>query len=159
LAYFPEVLIVDDGRIVASDAEFYSQMKGGPYGTAYSYVTTDGQFSCASVLTNANSYGGDMFGASAASVDGYSLIGAMGKGDAGQIFAYRHDASGASQSAGAYGVADLLPGDGFGVSMATDGTTLVIGATESGRVPASPGALYVTQYPATDGIFGDGFDP
>lgn len=159
LAYYPDVLVMDGGRIVAGDAEFYSQMKGGAYGAAYSYVTTAGQFSYESELTDADSYGGDMFGTSVTSVSGFSLIGSMGNGNAGQVFAYQHDAGGGSQSAGAYSVADLLAGDGFGASMATDGTTLVIGATESGRTPSSPGAIYVAQYPATDRIFGEGFEP
>ncbi len=158
-AYYPGVLVLDGGRIVAGDAEFYSQMKGGPYGAAYSYVAAAGQFNYESVLTNANSYAGDMFGTSVTSVNGFSLVGSMCKGDAGQVFAYHHDSSDGSQPAGIYSVADLQPGDGFGVSMATDATTLVIGATESGRTPASPGAIYVAQYPATDRLFGEGFEP
>ncbi len=128
-AYYPDVLVLDGGRIVAGDAEFYSQMKGGAYGSAYSYVAAAGQFNYESELTDANSYGGDRFGTSVTSVSGFSLVGSMGKGDAGQVFAYHHDASAGSQPAGVYSVAALQPGDGFGVSMATDTTTLVIGAT------------------------------
>ena len=158
-AYFPDVLVVDGGRIVAGDAEFYSQMKGGPYGAAFSYLATSGQFSYESMLPDAGSYGRDMFGTSVTSVNGFSLVGSMGKGDAGQVFAFRHEASGGSQPAGVFSVADLQAGDGFGASMATDGTTLVIGATESSRIPASPGAIYVAQYPATDRVFGEGFEP
>jgi hypothetical protein len=158
-AYFPDVLVVDGGRIVAGDAEFYSQMKGGPYGAAFSYRATSGQFSYESALPDADSYGGDMFGTSVTSVNGLSLVGSMGKGDAGQVFAFSHEAGGGSQAAGVFSVADLQSGDGFGASMATDGTTLVIGATESGRIPASPGAIYVARYPATDRVFGEGFEP
>ena len=158
-AYYPDVMVVDGGRIVAADAEFYSQLKGGPYGAAYAYLASAGQFSYDSELADADGYGGDMFGTSVTSVNGFSLIGSMGNGDAGEVFAYCHNASGGTQPAGIYSVADLQAGDGFGVSMATDGTTLVIGATESSRIPASPGAIYVAQYPATDRLFGEGFEP
>ena len=90
-------------------------------------------------------------------LNGLSLVGAVFAGSGGEVNAYRY-VNGNWQSAGFLSTDGLQDGDGFGVSMATDGTTLAVGSTEALRSPASSGALYVFSYPPTDRLFGDGFD-
>ena len=154
--YFPGALVFDGSRIVAGDGNFQSNVKGGPYGTAVSYMYSSGAFSLETELSNDAEFG-NMFGTSITSNKGLSLVGAVFAGSAGEVNAYQH-VNGEWQSAGILGTEGLQDGDGFGVSMATDGTTLAVGSIEAFRSPASAGALYVFSYPPTDRLFSDGLD-
>lgn len=155
--YFPGALVFDHSRIVAGNANFDSQRKGGPYGAAFSYRYASGGFCLENELPNNIANSRSMFGTAVTSVDGLSLVSAVFAGTAGQVNAYRY-ANGGWQPAGVLSTDGLQDGDGFGVSMATDGTTLAVGSSEALRSPASAGALYVFSYPPTDRLYSDGFD-
>ncbi|HZP67439.1 MAG TPA: FG-GAP repeat protein [Rudaea sp.] len=153
--YFPSALTMDGSRIIAGDYHNRSQGKGGPMGVAFSYAGAGSQYSLESDVSPPDGYGNDLFGASVAAAGGLVMMGAPNTGDAGRVYAYRN-VDGAWQQVGIFVTDDLATGDGFGVSLATDGSTLVVGATANGRDPAGTGAIYAFCDFGTDRVFSDG---
>lgn len=154
--HFPGTAVLDGDRIVAGDANAKIVSKGSPLGIAVSYAYGSASFTTNEVPRGNNAYS-PMFGASVTSINGFALVGAMYAGPAGQVQAYRY-VNDEWLSAGILSTDGLQDGDNFGVSMATDGGTLVVGASETTRSPPSAGALYVFAYPPSDRLFGDGYD-
>jgi len=155
---FPVALAVGGGRIIAGDANHNSASKGGPWGLAFSYARSVNGFAFEAGLSPADGYQNDRFGDAVASAGELALIGAPNGGPAGHVYAFRA-VGGDWQSVSEYVVADLADGDGFGTTMASDGATLVVGASEAGRTPASSGAIYAIDNLPTDQIFAEGLEP
>lgn len=152
--HFPGTAVFDGDRIVAGDANAQIVSKGSPLGIAVSYAYSSSASFTTNELPRADY--SPMFGASVTSVNGFALVGAMYAGPTGQVQAYRYT-NNEWLSAGILSTDGLQDGDNFGVSMATDGGTLVVGASETSRSPPSAGALYVFAYPPTDRLYSDGF--
>lgn len=155
--YFPGTIVLDGDRIVAGNANAKIVSKGSPEGLAVSYAYAGGATFTTNELPRDNVVYSPMFGASVTSINNFALVGAMFAGTAGQLQAYRYT-NGDWLPAGMLSANGLQDGDQFGISMATDGSTLVVGASEAARSPASAGALYVFAYPPSDRLFGDGYD-
>lgn len=156
--HFPNAIVIDNARVIAADVNYDSQGKEGPFGEAFSYAGTGPDVALQAEISPdpADSYGFNQFGKGITSVNGMLLVAAPNTGSAGRVFAY-HSYNGAGWSPVSTFVANKLQAaDAFGVSMATDGKTLVVGASESARSPPSGGAIYAFAYPPADRIFADG---
>jgi hypothetical protein len=155
---FPNALAMQNGTLLAGDVNCGSQGKEGPNGAAFSYSKSGQGYAFEAAFNPTDSFGYDMFGMAVASMDGLALMGAPNSGDAGRVYAYRfvHDSW---RAVSVFTTQGLQDGDGFGASIATDGTTLIVGASESLRVPYSSGAIYAFDGMASDRIFGDGMEP
>ena len=162
-----------DGDTVVVGANQYS--KSGSTGVAYVFRTTDGWASNTEIkLTASDAAVSDLFGTSVAIAGDTVVIGAWGDQDAGLMsgsaYVFRTDGGGATYDQ----VAKLTADDGaaynsFGISVAIDGDTIVVGAytplfaTSPGRAyifqTDNGGATYdqVAKLTADDGATGDQF--
>ncbi|MBU6198561.1 MAG: FG-GAP repeat protein [Xanthomonadaceae bacterium] len=157
--HFPNAIVIDNTHVIAADVNCNSQGKEGPWGQVFSYAgaTTGISAQTGTISPNPSSiYGYNLFGKGITSVNGMLLVAAPNTGNAGQVFAYHNDNGAAWSPVSTFVAQQLQTADAFGVSMATDGKTLVVGASESGRSPPSGGAIYAFAYPPTDRIFADG---
>ncbi len=157
--HFPNAIVIDSAQVIAADVNYDSQGKQGPWGQVFSYGDAATGFSSQTGVIGpdpSSIYGFNLFGMGITSVSGMLLVAAPNTGDAGRVFAYRSDTGAAWSPVSIFVAKQLQTGDAFGVSMATDGKTLVVGAGEYGRSPPSGGAIYAFAYPPTDRIYADG---
>lgn len=156
---FPNAIVIDNAHVIAADVNCNNQGKQGPWGQVFSYADATSGFSAQTGVISpdpSSSYGFNLFGKGVTSVSGMLLVAAPNTGNAGQVFAYRSDTGAAWSPVSIFVAKQLQAADAFGVSMATDGKTLVVGAGEYGRSPPSGGAIYAFAYPPTDRLFADG---
>ena len=156
--HFPDAIVIDNAHVIAGDVNYDSQGKEGPFGEAFSYAGAEPDFAVRTEISPdpSDNYGFNLFGKGITSVNGMLLVAAPNTGDAGRVFAYHSNNGAAWSPVSTFVAKQLQAADAFGVSMATDGKTLVVGASESGRSPPSGGAIYAFAYPPIDRIFADG---
>jgi hypothetical protein len=157
------VAIYGDTIVVGANQQY-----NGGSGSAYVFHTSDGGATYGQVakLTAADGAAYDYFGTSVA-IDGSTIVvGAYGKDDStGAVYVFRTSDGGATYAQVAkLSAADAASGDRFGVSVAIDGSTIVVGADEYKEAAyvfhtSDGGATYVqvAKLTASDGASWDYF--
>ena len=151
------VSIDGDTIVVGAYADNIDGGDGGSYdngqGSAYVYRTSDGGATYVEVakLTAADAAQNDQFGESVA-IDGATVVvGAYGKDSStGAVYVYRTTDGWGTYTEIKLTAADAAAGDWFGIFVAIDGDTIVVGASSAG----TGGAAYV--FRTSDG--GDTYD-
>ena len=118
--------------------------KTGGTGAAYVFRTTDGgaTYGQLAKLTAADAAAGDGFGWSVAIDSGTIVVGAYGDDDAaGAAYVFRTSDDGIVYSK--LTASDAAADDQFGVSVAIDGATVVVGAYQDGDAGIGSGSAYV----------------
>ena len=118
--------------------------KAGGTGAAYVFRTTDGgaTYGQLAKLTAADAAAGDGFGWSVAIDSGTIVVGAYGDDDAaGAAYVFRTSDDGIVYSK--LTASDAAADDQFGVSVAIDGATVVVGAYQDGDAGIGSGSAYV----------------
>ena len=118
--------------------------KAGGTGAAYLFRTTDGgaTYGQLAKLTAADAAAGDGFGWSVAIDSGTIVVGAYGDDDAaGAAYVFRTSDDGIVYSK--LTASDAAADDQFGVSVAIDGATVVVGAYQDGDAGIGSGSAYV----------------
>ncbi len=155
--FFPTALTYQGNELIAGSAYNNSFSKGGPLGVALAYTSVIGGLSLCDAWYPQDSVGNSMFGQALAAIDKAVFVGEPFGGDRGLIHMYTSYYGNWLQTSSF--TTDLaLEFDSLGVSMATDGLTLVFGSAESSRAPSSMGSIYVVDAPPTDQVFGEGFE-
>ena len=152
------VSIDGDTIVVGAYADNIDGGDGGSYdngqGSAYVYRTSDGGATYVEVakLTAADAAQNDQFGESVAIDGGTIVVGAYGKDSStGAVYVYRTTDGWGTYTEIKLTAADAAAGDWFGIFVAIDGDTIVVGASSAGT---TGGAAYV--FRTSDG--GDTYD-
>ena len=130
--------------------------KAGGTGAAYLFRTTDGgaTYGQLAKLTAADAAAGDGFGWSVAIDSGTIVVGAYGDDDAaGAAYVFRTSDDGIVYSK--LTASDAAADDQFGVSVAIDGATVVVGAYQDGDAGISSGSAYVFEEDSSDYLSSD----
>jgi hypothetical protein len=150
--YFGYSVAIAGNTVVvgASQNVFSGEYNNGGSGKAYVLRTTDGGATYDEVAKLTPSDGGYLFGWSVA-IDGNTIvIGAYGTWGEGAVYVFRTTDGGATYNQLAKLTAsDAAEGDRFGISVAIDGTTVVVGAYGDDDGGAWSGSAYV--FRTTDG--------
>ncbi len=153
---FPMVDLVEDdarfGSSVSMDGD--TMVVGAPEenalgtasGAAYVFVKIDDAWYIQAKILASDGAGGDRFGSSVA-VEGDTLVVGAYWADApgyqsGAAYVFRRTGSLWTEEA-KITASDGVAGDDFGVSVAVDGATVVVGANQEGELGAAAGAAYV----------------
>ncbi len=141
------------GSSVAIDGDFivigaYGDDSGGSSsGAAYAFEKINGAWSQIDKLTANDASSDDLFGRSLAISGDTVVIGAYqaeeaGKGETGAVYVFRR-IGGMWQQITKLTANDAVSGDGFGVDVAIDGDTIVVGAFRDHEGAADSGAAFV----------------
>ena len=136
-----------DGETAVVGAPWDDNAGGTNAGAAYVFVCVGGVWTEQTKLTADDPTGGDLFGRSVALDGDTVLVGApdhdhSGKNGAGSAYVFVRSGEAWTQQA-MLTASDAASGDYFGVSVALDGDTAVVGARRNDGAGTNAGAAYV----------------